>query len=71
MTAALRNMLPTDYGAASASAAKTGGGSSGVAVLADMTWLGDLAEADRLAVFSSVLDGNVVLAVEYAHCCCN
>ncbi len=61
MTSALRGILPADYGAAAKAAA-----SSAVAVLTDLAWLGALAEADRLAAFSGVLDGAAVLAVEYA-----
>jgi two-component system chemotaxis sensor kinase CheA len=59
MTAALRAVLPIDFGAANAAAVKHAGGMETVA------WLGDLPEAERIEAFRAALSGVEFLAVEY------
>ena len=58
LTAALRAVLPANFGAADIVAAP-------VAVLARAAWLHELAEADLNAAFAAARNGASVLAVEY------
>jgi two-component system chemotaxis sensor kinase CheA len=58
MTAALRAVLPSDFGAATAVVQHAGG-------MESVAWLGDLPEADRMAAFQAALTGVEYLAVEY------
>lgn len=59
MSAALRALLPANFGAAAAVSAKH------VGELASVDWLAEVPEADRLEAFRAAVDGAEVLAIEY------
>ena len=60
LTAALRALLPTEFGAVSKDETDR------ISELDASAWLGLLPEADRLDAFKAIIDGNVVMALEYA-----
>ena len=60
MTAALRSVLPADYGIAQAATAAALTGD-----LVAVEWLGSLPENDRLSAFTAAVAGADILAVEY------
>ncbi len=59
LTAALRALLPDDFGAAATTARSAG-------ELASVDWLPDISEAERLEAFRAATSGSQLLAIEYS-----